>query len=555
MYTMRIENKHDNSINFRAGLLVSGNRDLLTENQIKALERQASYIGRDDDILEIEFKSGIFDFQEVNSKNCPTKYLTGYKAQINSTLDGLDSVDISVARTEQTFWERFEQFNPFVVVKNALEKIGDKNQINQYIATVNDFPQIYNAKNDNWKPNLPVLMREKPVKPEVRGLYESPVYRAVSEKLRGIVPHKPRIAVVDIFDKNGISFNSSNSYDKSHGDLVLALLKQLTEDVEVDIDTYSVKALKNRPVYCEPHSLLKTLKKMPKGYYDYMNLSTAFPWEYKLNGAMFAPELLFENSEALRGEIPRTILHIIEELEKFVQTGCEVYISGGNSSKTFNLLSLARGVHSIGGREDETSLKQFAVNPLIERYEKLPIYISGQEVQNAERLVLRTGEMLPIERDLSKLSRKELLRRVAKEEDYDKLAVWAQKNCPAHGAKMDLNFLNYRMAMDFDKNMRGKIFDLRRYTRIFRDKFSEEIYKYIKPQGTHCDIQFSQFFDLESRNAFIIPHEKTTKIFKSVSGTSFVTPQALVKDLKTDLLARELVFNNDKFYKSLLKFI
>ncbi len=541
-----------NNITFKANLIISDKNKLLTQEEISKLKHDAKKLGTPDDIIHIDIASEIMDTFEVNEINNPKKILSGYKLQIESTINNFEQIDASVAKTQQTFWENFYAVKPFAVLENIFKNFQTPENITTIQKAINDNPEIYNAKNTKWINNTSIQTPDITPPLVTRYFENSPMYKALS-RMDSELDTPVKIAVIDVFDKGGMALSSSIKYDEPHGNFVHAILNQFTQDRNPKIDTYNVINMKDHPCSFNPKSLLKTLKKLQGQNYDYLNLSVYYPREYTVSGIKFSPDELHTKSDELRKEIPKTILHIIEEIEKLIQSGCEVYIAGGNKPDKFNILSLAKGAHNIGG-DDPNPLKTFTSNTLIETQEKLPVYIRNATTINTERPIMD----YPFKRDLSRLSKRELFKRIAKPEDYETLKTLVDKISQNGKYKFDINFLSYKIAFALDKNLRGKIFEIEKYKKIFENLFSNDVLENITPQGTHCDVQFSQFFDMNSKNAYIISQSKTTKVLKAISGSSFATPQALSKNLHLDYLARDMVAQTPdicRFMKTILNII
>jgi len=170
----------NNNVNFSANLLISGKKELLSKNQIRELKSLVSDIGKKDDIVELNLASDIFDWAEVNKENCPKKFLSGYKMFVETTIDGLEKQDLSVANTQQKFWQ--DGFMPFKVFSDWLNivKKGEKFDNKK----INTFPGIYNSQNKNWDSwasivtpdEIPNTITKK------KGFFNSPVYKAIAGK-------------------------------------------------------------------------------------------------------------------------------------------------------------------------------------------------------------------------------------------------------------------------------------------------------------------------------------------------------------------------------------
>lgn len=145
---MDVINHRYNSINFSANLLVSDKNNLLDSSQIKVLTDMVKPIGEEDDIIEFNLGSDIIDWAEVNDKQRPKKFLSGYKMSVETTVDGIKNTDLSVADTQQNFWERYSELAPFEVLKDWINSIKDNADFDNKKNNLN--PDIYNSSNNNW---------------------------------------------------------------------------------------------------------------------------------------------------------------------------------------------------------------------------------------------------------------------------------------------------------------------------------------------------------------------------------------------------------------------
>ena len=234
-----------------------------------------------------------------------------------------------------------------------------------------------------------------------------------------------RIGVVDIFRRKGMFLNSKTKKDESHGNMVVSVLRNLIP--KADISLFEIKVSDKDGKYkWDARSVLKQLKQIAAlpddKKFDYLNLSMLFMSEYN----SLSPEQLHypEIVEQIRANMPKTVLHIIEEIEKIVQRGTEVFISAGNRASSFNLLSLAQGTRTIGGVDKNSEpISYFTQNSMIEDYAQLPYSLSEGVL------------------DLSKLSKNQLRKRIAQKQDYEiiKKVVDKVKN------KIDFDYLQFSL--------------------------------------------------------------------------------------------------------------
>ena len=352
-----------------------------------------------------------------------------------------------------------------------------------------------------------------------------------------------RIGIIDIFGKKKAIPINGVKKDFTHGDLTSAVLEKLTDDLPVNITRIPVKVRDNSNASFQFKSLLKQLKKINKNNekLDYLNISTSHVLPYELTGILDNVSKLKDPKiqRAFYNSLPEQVKHVIKELERITSEGTRVYISACNKKNGFNALSLAKGVHTIGGRNGSTlePIKRFSVNPLVNSYENLPVYISKQKsvVNETNKTALNLSKLIPLESNLAKLSKFELRKKIATKKDYERLEHYVNQLYSSGKFNFDIDFMRYKLVSSVDKNLKDKIFEIDKFMKIFEGKFDDEVLKYTFPQGTHCDLQFRQFFDMKSKSKHVMPMTKTTKIPNTVSGTSFAAPQGLNTALRKDI--------------------
>lgn len=369
-----------------------------------------------------------------------------------------------------------------------------------------------------------------------------------------------RVAFIDIFGKNrNIPMGQCFRKDYTHGELTSGVLRKLTAEAKPEIDIFPVKTFTEYKPACdlknhfiktkkkskfEYKSLLKQLKKINKSdkHYDYVNISNSHEVKYTLvDGA--SPEtisnpdiqktFLGENGEHL---IPDTVKHIIQEIEKLTSGGTKVYVSSCNSKVAFNAFSLAKGVHTVSGKNAITNepIKRFSINSLVDSYQPLPVYMTtSKEIEKTAQIkALKMNNVIRPDGDYAKLSHFELSKKIASKKDYEELKAIVDDLWSQGRFVFDLDFMRFKLPNTIkSKKLQGRIFEIDKFKEIFKDKFSDEIMQYTFPMGTHCDLSFRQFFDMKSKSKCIMPITKTTRIPNTASGTSFAAPQALAEDL------------------------
>ncbi len=348
-----------------------------------------------------------------------------------------------------------------------------------------------------------------------------------------------RIGVIDIFRKNGMYFNSKTKKDESHGNIVVSVLRNLIPNSELDLFEIKVKDKKGHYSW-DAKSVLRQLKRInllpDDKKFDYLNLSMLFMSEYN----SIKPEELHypEVAANLRATMPKTILHIIEEIEKIVQRGTEVFVSAGNRASSFNLLSLAEGTRTIGGVDGENNpIPYFTNNSMIEDSMLLPYDLKNNNAKGIE-----------LQLDLAKLSKSQLRKRIAKKQDYEiiKDVVSNIKD------KIDFNYLQFSLLWKLPQNLRGKIYDVNTLLSILNADISNEV----MPLGTHCDISLRQFFDMNAKGErHVISTKKTHNVKNTISGTSFAVPQAIAEDIKLREQAKAFVEADYELFAKLLSYM
>ena len=170
----------NDNVNFSANLLISGKKELLNNTQIKELKSLVSDIGEKDDIIELNLVSDIIDWAEVNKKNQPKMFLSGYKMFVETTMKGFERQDLSAADTQQRFWESGNL--PFKIFKNWIETVKKGEKFDN--KEINISPEKYNSQNKNWDnwasietpDEVPNTVTKK------KGFFNSPAYKAIINK-------------------------------------------------------------------------------------------------------------------------------------------------------------------------------------------------------------------------------------------------------------------------------------------------------------------------------------------------------------------------------------
>lgn len=373
-----------------------------------------------------------------------------------------------------------------------------------------------------------------------------------------------RVGVLDVFGEKhrGIAINGVEK-DFAHGDLVAGALESYVKDQNVDIVKFPVK-VSNPKKYdgdgklispntksnlrLDTRSLLKELKKLnslpEEQKLDYLNLSNSISLEYKVNGREISPADLAnpEIRAEIRASLPEAVEHILQELETLVNNGTEVYISAGNRRNTFSAFSLVEGIHTIGGKNLATGepLSYLTNHALIEEHVGLPLYMTGAKggqkvLEDPNIKGVRMAGIIDQQSPLAKMSKWQLSKKVATNADYAELKKYADEIIAAGKKKIDINFFQYSFAFTLPEKFRYKIYDTQRFIAMFEGHLDPEVLEYIKPMGTHCDIQYRQFFDMKAKEGHhVMPMSKTTAVRNTVSGTSFGPAQVIARKIKEE---------------------
>ncbi len=149
---------------FTANILISGQKGLLNSKQISELASIVRPLGKKNDIIEFNLRSNVMDMVEVDEKHRPKKFLSGFKMFVKTTIHGVHDTDLSVAKKQQEFWERYEDLSPFGVIKSWINSV--KKDISFDIKEINDKPRLYNASNVRWNNNSTFFVRAKKIPKE-----------------------------------------------------------------------------------------------------------------------------------------------------------------------------------------------------------------------------------------------------------------------------------------------------------------------------------------------------------------------------------------------------
>lgn len=134
--------------NFSANFLISGNKSLLSNNEVLILSKMVEPLGKNDDTFELKISPNIIDWVEVNSQNRPKKFLSGYKMFVKTSISQIKDKDLSVADVQQHFWENYTELSPFEVMQNWIKSINANNSFDTKKININ--PTLYNFSNTNW---------------------------------------------------------------------------------------------------------------------------------------------------------------------------------------------------------------------------------------------------------------------------------------------------------------------------------------------------------------------------------------------------------------------
>jgi len=223
-----------------------------------------------------------------------------------------------------------------------------------------------------------------------------------------------------------------------------------------------------------------------------------------------------------------------------IKNGTEVYISAGNKRTTFNALSLAKGAHSIGGLDPKTGqpLSYFTNNALVEDFVPIPLSFTSSKSHNEVDMdptvkAVNMSGIIDQTHEFAKLSKRELRQKVATKQDYIELKQYIDNILAEGKRRVDINFFQYSLAFNLPEKFRYKIYDTEKFIAMFEGKVEQEVLDYIRPMGTHCDIRYKQFFDMDAKDGYhIMPASQTTLIRNTISGTSFAPGQIIAREIK-----------------------
>ena len=499
----------------------------------------------------------------------------------------IQSIPINSAGMEQHAIQTFLDYEIPVSICTDNDAICGTNiskEYTQFLLTGHSNFMDWNAIKHSVRDGIEAAFIPEADKVEVRQELESriaKVQKLYDEKTEGIVldqtsssvpltplqPKPVRIGVIDLFGKKkGIAF--SNQKDFSHGELVAGAIQSQLKGENVEVVPIELKATdpegkRDRMVttsysmgsdsygsktnlYFNKKSFLKELKRLnslpEEQKFQYLNVSNIIEVPYQVNGRDITPQDLANPviREEIRNSLPIQIQHIIDELEVMIKNGTEVYISAGNKRTTFNALSLAKGAHSIGGLDPKTGqpLSYFTNNALVEDFVPIPLSFTSSKSHNEVDMdptvkAVNMSGIIDQTHEFAKLSKRELRQKVATKQDYIELKQYIDNILAEGKRRVDINFFQYSLAFNLPEKFRYKIYDTEKFIAMFEGKVEQEVLDYIRPMGTHCDIRYKQFFDMDAKDGYhIMPASQTTLIRNTISGTSFAPGQIIAREIK-----------------------
>lgn len=186
------------------------------------------------------------------------------------------------------------------------------------------------------------------------------------------------IAIIDTFDSGEPIFmtRDKNIY---HGEVIERFIHEGLPDAHIEefnVNGSNTKINQSGII----DSLKEILKRTEKGEkFSAVNCSMAAKLNYfnisVLSGKQITPDNLSENREKVLEYIrqqqdpaAQADVQIIDLIEKIVSKGVPVYVGAGNSKSTFNILSLAKGVNTVGALDiDGTQIDEFSNNSLVNK--------------------------------------------------------------------------------------------------------------------------------------------------------------------------------------------
>lgn len=193
------------------------------------------------------------------------------------------------------------------------------------------------------------------------------------------VSNKPvRVAIVDSFTEKSIFIDGDSKPDIPHGNASKRIIEEGLPKAR--IETFDTKGADIVPDYNDSvdEQLGNVVNKVRNGEkYDYLNFSIATREPYSALSASMGQNVTPENVYWFKPALKNKVMSVppngdhdlyaikksIEKLDELTASGVKVYIAAGDSDdgNTFNLYTLANGVHIVGGSSGDGKVSKFSV--------------------------------------------------------------------------------------------------------------------------------------------------------------------------------------------------
>jgi hypothetical protein len=344
-----------------------------------------------------------------------------------------------------------------------------------------------------------------------------------------------KVCIIDIFSKRAKCL-AINSFRKnaSHGQITSAIFSKLSKADNVELTKFKVKPVADGRLYFDPKSLLKQLKKINSSgeHFDYLNISTVYHFPY----LGVKPEDLANDDvkRQIYNKLPLKAKNVLNEIQKIVDNKTEVYVPAGNRDKQYNILSLVRGIHTVGSIDVFTHkpIENFSNNSAVDRVETLPLLVIPKKKSKkfVESVDIRT--FINNQDDLAKLSFKELSAKRASKKDYVELEKCLNDAKETLGRNLNINDIQHSLERFLTPKLKHRIFKADKYYELLSKNINiKECPLKNAPDNLYCNYTYRQFFDLSKKNKCVLPLNKHADILNSFSGTCIATIKAFCRDI------------------------
>lgn len=348
-------------------------------------------------------------------------------------------------------------------------------------------------------------------------------------------PHKPTIAIIDVFDELYVDVNGDGKLDISHGDLVAAVLQS-------HLDCKVLK-FEGSHVYLFSHLIIRQVKKILEYHVnqepiDAVNISIGK--DVKIDDlARFTktPGLSAENVHEYQEKLRRHYLNtndflqgeVIEALESLTSQGIKVFVAGGNMGPDYiNIYSLARDVISVGNTNACGTIQARSARNSLLRYEQGTFSVSlthdGYSLFGSDRADV-TFDKVPQRTWWSRSYPERFVGRSAE-----------HVICRDHQSyldKIDWASSKEKPKLGWFSSMRSKLYSLE--TLKSMGAMSEAEFKSLVECGfVLCSFDNKYYFgiDQNSRVTYDPAASGSKNIIHHVAGTSYSVPLAIAKTFR-----------------------